>query len=107
MFLDDILIYSKNEKEHEEHLRQVLQCLRDNQLYGSLLKCVSYRPKIHYLGHVILGDGVSIDPTNIRAIMDWPTPTSVTEVRSFMGLARYYWHFIAGFSRLAHLITSL
>ena len=107
IFLDDILIYSCDEKQHEENLRQVLQKLRENQLFGSLSKCAFYRPEIHYLGHVISSDGVSIDPSNIRAIMDWPTPTSVIEVRSFMGLARYYQRFIVGFSRLAHPITSL
>ena len=90
IFLDDILIYSHDEKEHEEHLRQVLQKLRENQLYGNLSKCAFYRPEIHYLGHVISGDGVLVDPSKIRAIMDWPAPTNVTEVRSFMGLARYY-----------------
>ena len=107
VFLDDILIYSRNEKEHEEHLRQVLQKLRENQLFGSLSKCAFFRPEIHYLGHIILGDGVSVDPSKIRAIMDWPAPTSVTQVRSFMGLVGYYRRFIAGFSRLAHPITSL
>jgi hypothetical protein len=90
IFLDDILIYSRDEQEHEDHLRQVLQCLRDNQLYGSLPKCAFFRAKVHYLGHVISGDGISVDPSKIRAIMDWPAPTSVTEVRSFMGLAGYY-----------------
>lgn len=90
VFLDDILIYSQDERKHEEHLRQVLQRLRENQLFGSLSKCAFFRPEIHYLGHVILGDGVLVDPSKIRAIMDWPTPTSVTEVRSFMGLVGYY-----------------
>ena len=90
VFLDDILIYSHDEKEHEEHLRQVLQKLRQNQLFGSLSKCAFFRLEIHYLGHVISNDGVSIDPLKIRTIMDWPVPTSVIEVRSFMGLACYY-----------------
>lgn len=81
VFLDDILIYSRDEKEHEEHLRQVLQKLRENQLFGSLSKCAFFRSEIHYLGHIISGDGVSVDPSKIRAIMDWPTPTSVMEVR--------------------------
>jgi hypothetical protein len=107
VFLDDILIYSKNEREHEEHLRQVLQCLRDNQLYGSLSKCAFFRSEVKYLGHVISGDGISVDPSKIEAIMNWPAPTSVTEVRSFMGLAGYYRRFVEGFSRVAHPITSL
>ena len=107
VFLDDILIYSQDEQEHKEHLRQVLQLLRENKLYGSLKKCAFFRPEIHYLGHIITGDGISVDPSKIRAIMEWPTPTSVTKVRSFMGLAGYYRRFVAGFSRLAHPITSL
>ena len=90
ILLDDILIYSHDNKEHEEHLRQVLQKLRENKFYSSLLKCKLYRPEIHYWGHVISGDGVLVDPSKLRAIMDWPAPTIVTEVRSFMGLARYY-----------------
>ncbi len=70
VFLDDILIYSRDEEEHKEHLRQVLQKLRENQLFGSLSKCAFFRPEIHYLGHVISGDGVLVDPSKIRAIMD-------------------------------------
>ena len=76
-------------------------------MFGSLSKCAFFRQEIHYLGHIISGDGVSVDPSKIRAIMDWPAPTSVTEVRSFMGLVGYYRCFIAGFSRLAQPITSL
>ncbi|GLJ37403.1 hypothetical protein SUGI_0759390 [Cryptomeria japonica] len=67
------------EKEHGEHLRQVLQCLRDNQLFGNLSKCAFFRLEVKYLGHVTSGDGISIDPSKIRAIMDWPVLTSVIE----------------------------
>ena len=70
VFLDDILIYSRDEKDHEEHLRQVLQKLRENQLFGSLSKCAFFRLEIHYLGHIISRDGISVDPSKIRAIMD-------------------------------------
>ena len=78
VFLDDILIYSKTQKEHEEHLRLVLQCLRDNQLYANAAKCKFFKSEIQYLGHVILGDGISVDPTKIQVIIDWPTPTNVS-----------------------------
>ena len=106
VFLDDILIYSKNEEEHEDHLRLTLQLLREHQLYAKLSKCDFYRDIIRYLGHIISEEGISVDPEKIEAIMNWPTPL-VTDVRSFMGLAGYYRRFIEGFSKVAHLVTSL
>ena len=87
VFIDDILIYSRTMEEHDEHLRLVLQCLREHKLYGKLSKCSFYQSRIHYLGHVISGEGVSVDPAKVEAIMEWPAPTNVTEVRIFMGLA--------------------
>ena len=107
VFLNDILIYSKNEKEHEEHLRLTLQLLREHHLYAKLSKCDFYKDRIQYLGHIILEEGISVDLDKIESIMNWPTPRNVTDVRSFMGLARYYRRFIEGFSRVAHPITSL
>ena len=90
VFLDDILVYSKNEVEHEEHLRLTLQLLREHQLYAKLSKCDFYRDRIQYLGHIISEEGISVDPENIEAIMNWPTPRNVTDVIYFMGLAGYY-----------------
>ena len=107
VFLNDILIYSKSEKEHEEHLRLVLQCLRDNQLYANATKCDFFQSEIQYLGHVISGEGISVDPAKIQAIVDWPTPTTVSEIHSFMGLVGYYHKFVQNVSRIAHPITSL
>ena len=85
VFLDDILIYSKNEEDHEEHLRLTLQFLRENQLYAKLTKCDFYRDRIHYLDHIILDEGISVDPEKIEAIMNWPIPRNVTDVRYFYG----------------------
>jgi hypothetical protein len=86
VFLDDILIYSKSEEEHEHHLRMVLQLLRECQLYAKLSKCSFYQKQIHYLGHIISKDGIAVDLEKIEAIREWPAPKNVTGVRSFMGL---------------------
>ena len=82
IFLDDILVYSKNEEEHEEHLRLTLQVLREHQLYAKLSKCDFYRDRIQYLGHIISKEGISVDPEKIEAIMNWPAPRNVIDVRS-------------------------
>ena len=107
VFLDDILIYSKNEEEHEEHLRIALQFLREHKLYAKLRKCDFYKDKIHYLGHIISDEGISMDPEKIVAIINWKNPRNVTYVRSFMGLVEYYRRLIEGFSKVVHSITSL
>ena len=90
VFLDDILVYSKSEAEHEQHLRVVLQILREHQLYAKFSKCEFWLDRILYLGHIITRGGVEVDPQKIVAIETWPVPSSVAEVRSFLGLAGYY-----------------
>jgi hypothetical protein len=98
--LDDILIYSKSEEEHEHHLRLVLQLLREHQLYAKLSKCYFYQKQIHYLGHIISEQGITVDPEKIEAIRGWPTPSIVSDIISFMGLDGYYRRFIVGFSNI-------
>jgi hypothetical protein len=87
VFLDDILVYSKSEEEHEHHLILVLQVPREHQLYAKLSKSYFYQEQIHYLGHIISEQGITVDPGKIEAIRGWPTPMNVSEVRYFMGLA--------------------
>ena len=107
VFLYEILVYSKNEEEHEEHLRLTLQLLREHQLYAKLRKCDFYSDRIQYLGHIISEGGISVEPEKIEAIMNWPTPRNVMDVRSFMGLVGYYRRFIEGLSKVAHPVSSL
>ncbi|KAA0037817.1 pol protein [Cucumis melo var. makuwa] len=90
VFIDDILIYSKTEAEHEEHLRIVLQTLRDNKLYAKFSKCEFWLKQVSFLGHVVSKAGVSVDPAKIEAVTGWTRPSTVSEVRSFLGLAGYY-----------------
>ena len=94
VFIDDILVYSMNKEEHEEHICIVLRVLREHQLYAKFSKCDFYKPQIQYLGHIISEAGIAVDLEKIRAIKDWPTLTSVTDIRSFLGLSRYYRKFI-------------
>ena len=81
--------------------------LQDYQLYAKFSKCDFYKPQIQYLGHIISETGIAMDPKKIKAIKDWPTPASVTDIRSFLGLAGYYWKFIENFSRIAWPMTTL
>jgi len=107
VFIDDILIYSKNEAEHEQHLRVVLQHLRDHQLYAKFSKCEFWLYNVKFLGHTISSEGISVDPRKVQEVMDWKPPTSVHQIRSFLGLAGYYRCFIPDFSRIAKPITEL
>nr|ADB85398.1 putative retrotransposon protein [Phyllostachys edulis] len=94
VFFDDILIYSKNDEEHQEHLTIVLGLLRQHQLFAKLNKCVFAVSQVTYLGHVISGDGVATDPDKISTIVEWPKPQDLTQLRSFLGMTGYYRRFI-------------
>ena len=88
--IDDILVYSKLREEHAQHLRIVLNTLAAHKLYAKFKKCDFWMEKVHFLGHVISKEGISVDPTKTVAVVDWPRPTNVMEVRSFLGMAGYY-----------------
>jgi hypothetical protein len=107
VFIDDILIYSKNEAEHTKHLRIVLQRLRDHKLYAKFSKCEFWLDSVKFLGHTISKDGIFIDPSKVQEVMDWKPPKSVHQIRSFLGLAGYYRRFIPNFSRIAKPMTEL
>jgi hypothetical protein len=107
VFIDDILVYSKNEDEHTEHLDIVLQRLRDHRLYAKLSKCEFWLKEIKFLGHTISQDGISVEPEKVQEVMDWKPPTTVRQIRSFLGLAGYYRRFIPDFSRIAKPMTKL
>ncbi|GJS29344.1 putative nucleotidyltransferase, ribonuclease H [Tanacetum coccineum] len=107
VFIYDILVYSKSEEEHEQHLRIMLEILRQKKLYVKFSKCEFWLQKVAFLGHIVSADGIIMDPSKVEAITKWPRPTTVTEVRSFLGLAGYYRRFVEGFSRLALPLTQL
>jgi ribonuclease HI len=107
VFIDDILIYSKNEEEHEEHLRLVLQKLREHQLYAKFSKCDFWLKEVSFLGHIITDGGISVDPTKVSDVFKWEPIRTVKEIRSFLGRVGYYRRFIEGFSKIARPLTSL
>ncbi|GJU03448.1 putative reverse transcriptase domain-containing protein [Tanacetum coccineum] len=107
VFIDDILIYSKSKKEHEEHLKLILELLKKEELYAKFSKCEFWIPKVQFLGHVIDSEGIHVDPAKIESIKDWTSPKSPTEIRQFLGLAGYYRRFIEGFSKIAKPMTKL
>ena len=100
VYLDDILIFSKTVEEHERHLEKVLQALQDNQLYAKASKCEFFRTEVDFLGHIISADGMKVEPGKIQAIVDWPQPTNMTEVRSFLGFANFDRRYIKDYSAI-------
>jgi hypothetical protein len=107
VFIDDILVYSRNEEEHAGHLHVVFQHMREHRLYAKLSKCDFWLKEIKFWGHTISQDGIAVDPEKVQEVMNWKPPTTVRQIRSFLGLAGYYRRFIPDFSRIAKPMIEL
>jgi hypothetical protein len=107
VFIVDILVFSRNEEEHEEHLRLVLQKLREHQLYAKFGKCDFWLREVSFLGHIITDGGIAVDPSKVQDVLNWSPSKNLPEIRSFLGLAGYYRRFIEGFSKIVKPLTSL
>ncbi|GKD44102.1 reverse transcriptase domain-containing protein [Tanacetum coccineum] len=107
LFIDDILVYSKNEEEHGKHLKVILELLKKERLYAKFPKCDFWLDSAQFMGHVIDRNGVHVDPAKIEAIKSWAAPTTPTKVRQFLGLVGYYRRFIEGFSLISKPLTNL
>ena len=107
VFIDDILVYSKDAQEHEQHLRIVLETLREKRLYVKLSKCDFWLKEVSFLGHIVSAEGIRVEPAKIEAVVNWKLPRNVTEVRSFLGLEGYYRRFVRGFSVITSPLTKL
>ncbi|GGS28213.1 hypothetical protein GCM10010252_78000 [Streptomyces aureoverticillatus] len=106
-YLDDILIYSKNVEKHEIHVRQVLQKLRNAELYAKMEKCVFHTTQIDFLGYIISNNNLMMNSKKIQTIMNWKIPRTVRDIQYFLGFANYYRIFIKNFSRVAAPLTRL
>nr|GFA68389.1 putative reverse transcriptase domain-containing protein [Tanacetum cinerariifolium] len=106
-FIDDILIYSRNKEEHENHLRIILELLRKEKLYAKFSKCDFWIRTVQFLGHLIDSQGLHIDPAKIEAVKNWASPTTPTEIRQFLRLVGYYRRFMKDFSKIAKSLTKL
>jgi hypothetical protein len=107
VFIDENLIFSKTEEEHEKHLRLVLEKFRSNKLYAKFSKCEFWLTEVSFLGHIISAGGVSVDPSKVKDVLNWMPPTNASEIRSFLRLVGYFRRFIQDFSKLAKPMTKL
>ena len=107
VFIDDILVYSKDREDHDTHLLVVLKTLRKEQLYAKMSKCEFWLREVSFLRHIVSEEGIRVDPSKIEVILEWKPPRNVTKVHSFLGLAGYYRRFVKGFSMTAAPMTRL
>lgn len=107
VFIDDILVYKKSKEEHDQHLRLVLEKLKEHQSYAKFSKCDFWLQELKFLGHVITAQGVAVDPSNVEVVTKWSPPKKVSQIRSILGLVGYYRRFIENFSKIAKPMMQL
>jgi hypothetical protein len=107
VFFDDILIYSKSWEDHVQHVDKVLQLIKEQQLYAKPSKCFFGVKEVEYLGHIVSHEGVKVDPNKIKAMMDWPIPKTLKNLRGFLGLTGYYHKFVRHYGRITTPLTTL
>ncbi|KAJ9517712.1 hypothetical protein QJQ45_004024 [Haematococcus lacustris] len=107
VYIDDILVMSNTPEEHVQHLRQVLQLMRENKFYAKLAKCEFNKTQLAFLGHIVGSKGIAVDPAKVQVVKEWPTPRNLKDLQAFLGLANYFRRFISNFSSLAAPLTNL
>jgi hypothetical protein len=107
VFFDDILIYSKSWEDHVRHVDKVLELLKEQQLYAKPSKCFFGVKEVEYLGHIVSHEGAKVDPNKIKAMMDWPIPKTLKNLRGFLGLTGYYRKFVHKYGRITTPLTTL
>ena len=107
MYIDDILIYSKNDIDHAQHVWQVFEILQKHKLYSKMSKCEFFKESVEYLGHIISSKGIGTNPKKIEVMKEWPQSSNLKELQSFLGLCNYYQRFITNYSRIAAPLTDL
>ena len=107
VFIDDILVYSKDVQDHEQHLRMVLQILREKKFFSKLSKCDFWLKEVSLLGHIVSEEDIRVDPAKIEAIVSWKPPRNLIEVTNLLGLVGYYQRFVKEFSIIASTLTKL
>ncbi len=107
LYLDDILVYSKDLEDHQNQVHTILKTLLENNLYAKLEKCEFDKPEVEFLGHILSGEGVATDPKKIKSIEEWPRPENVKDIQKFLGLCNYYRRFVKNFAKIAKPLHNL
>src|SRR3979490_2975154 len=106
-YIDDILIYSDSLEQHQEHVQEILRCLRKNGLYAKASKCEWHKDTVEFLGHILQTEGLTMAEDKVKTIRNWPEPRKVKDIKSFLGFANFYRHFIFNYSDITIPLTQL